>query len=172
MFGIRTVTDGDIASFQKRGFVCKMLANAQLLDGKVAAYIEPTLVDCHDLEAAVPANFNLITYTAEKVGRQSFFGQGAGRYPTASNVVQDCLDVLAGKTAFYADKAVPTGVDCSDVAHPYYVRTAAPDAWLDGITVDRWEDGVITSAVSVGEMLAWVKSHLKDDPTCFVAGIR
>ena len=172
MFGIRTVTDGDIASVKKRGFVCKMLANAQLCDGKIAAYIEPTLVDSHDLEAAVPTNFNLITYTAEKVGRQSFFGQGAGRYPTASNVVQDCLDVLGGKTAFYADKAVPAGVDCSDVAHPYYVRTAVKDAWLDSITVDHWEDGVITSAVSVSEMLAWAKSHLKDDPTCFVAGIR
>ncbi|MBQ0037976.1 MAG: homoserine dehydrogenase [Clostridiales bacterium] len=172
MFGIRTVTDGDIASVKKRGFVCKMLATAQKNEDTFTAFIEPTLVDSHELEAAVPANFNLITYTAEKMGRQSYFGQGAGRYPTAGNVVQDCLDIVCGKTAFYTDKAEPTAVDCSVVAHPYYVRTAKPDAWLERITVDHWEEGIITSAVSVGEMLGWAKKQLEIDPSCFVAGIR
>ena len=100
-FGIRTVTDGDIAAFQRHGFVCKMLAAAQKCGDKVCAMIEPTLVNAHDPEASVPTNYNLISYTAEKVGRQSFFGQGAGRFPTASNVVQDCLDILAGHTSFY-----------------------------------------------------------------------
>lgn len=66
-----------------------------------------TLVGAGDLEAAVPANFNLITYEAEQLGRQSFYGQGAGRFPTAENVVQDCLTVLSGKRGFYTDRAVP-----------------------------------------------------------------
>ena len=63
-------------------------------------------MDAGDLEAAVPANFNLITYEAEQLGRQSFYGQGAGRFPTAENVVQDCLTVLSGKRGFYTDRAV------------------------------------------------------------------
>ena len=172
MFGIRTVTDGDIASFQKRGFVCKMLATAQRDEETICAFIEPTLVDRTDLEAAVPANFNLISYTGEKMGRQSYFGQGAGRYPTAGNVVQDCLDILGGKTVFYTDKAAPIPVDAAAVSHPYYVRTTLPDSWLDGITVDHWEHGVITSAVAVGDMLSWAKRQLCVDPTCFIAGIR
>ena len=172
MFGIRTVTDGDIAAFQSRGFVCKLLATAQRTEEGVCAFIEPTLVASCDLEAAVPKNFNLISYTGEKMGQQSYFGQGAGRYPTAGNVVQDCLDILGGKTAFYAEKAAPTAVDASAVAHPYYVRTDKPDAWLESITVETWEGGIITSAVSVGEMLRWAKQQLAIDPTCFVAGIR
>ena len=60
-FGIRTVTDGDIAAFQRRGFVCKLLAAAQLSKEGICAWIEPTLVESHALEAAVPQNFNLIT---------------------------------------------------------------------------------------------------------------
>ena len=43
---------------------------------------------------------------------------------------------------------------------------------FDSITVDRWENGVVTSAVSVGKMIAWAKHRLKADPTCFIAGIR
>ena len=170
-FGIRTVTDGDIAAFQSHGFVCKMLATAQKCGDKVCAMIEPTLVDAHDLEAAVPTNYNLISYTAEKIGRQSFFGQGAGRFPTASNVVQDCLDIIAGQTAFYTDAMTPAALEDA-VAHPYYVRTACSDKWLDDITVDRWDGGVITSSVSSYEMIRWAKAQLAKDPTCFIAGIR
>ena len=139
-FGIRTVTDGDIAAFQRHGFVCKMLAAAQKCGDRVCAMIEPTLVNAHDPEASVPTNYNLISYTAEKVGRQSFFGQGAGRFPTASNVVQDCLDILAGHTSFYTEAMKPTELEDA-VAHPYYVRTACPDKWLEGITVDHWDGG-------------------------------
>ena len=171
-FGIRTVTDGDIAAFQRRGFVCKLLAAAQLSKGGICAWIEPTLVESHALETAVPQNFNLITYYGESIGRQSFFGQGAGRYPTAYNVVQDCIDILGGQRSFYAADMAPAHLDLAGEAHPYYVRTEGHDDWLDSITVDRWEEGVITSAVSVGKMIAWAKHRLKADPTCFIAGIR
>ena len=129
-------------------------------------------MDSHDLEAAVPANFNLISYSGQWTGRQIYFGQGAGRYPTAYNVVQDCLDVLAGKRDFYTSAMVAAPVDKESVAHPYYVRTACPDTWLESVTADRWESGVITSAVTVGQMHAWAGEQLKKDPTCFIAGIR
>ena len=172
MFGIRTVTDGDIRTFQAHGFVCKLLATAKAAEGGVCAYIEPTLVDGHELEAAVPKNFNLITYCGEKIGRHSFFGQGAGRYPTAFNAVEDCLDILAGKSGFYTGVMQPTAVRNGDEAHPYYVRTACPDEFLRGITVERWGEGVVTACVSVEEMLRWSREQLKKDPACFVAGIR
>ena len=172
MFGIRTVTDGDIRTFQAHGFVCKLLATAKAAAGGVCAFIEPTLVASHDLEAAVPKNFNLITYYGEKIGRHSFFGQGAGRYPTAFNAVEDCLDILAGKNGFYTEAMAPAAVINTDEAHPYYVRTARPDEFLQSVTAERWESGVVTSCVSVADMLRWGREQLKKDPTCFLAGIR
>ena len=171
MFGIRTVTDGDIATFQSEGYVCKLIATARKTEGGVAAWLEPTLVDSHALEAAVPANYNLISFQSEYLGRQSYFGQGAGRYPTASNVVQDCLDILNGKTAFYAEKAVPMLPDNSGVCHGYYVRCAAKDAWLDSVTVKAMGGGVVTAEVSVADMLAWAKAKLAEDPALFIAAI-
>lgn len=172
MFGIRTVTDGDIRVFKAHGFVCKLLATAKAAEGGVCAFIEPTLVDSHDLEAAVPKNFNLITYCGEKVGRHSFFGQGAGRYPTAFNAVEDCLDIVAGKPGFYTQAMKPAPVLCGGEAHPYYVRTACPDAFLQSVTVEQWGDGVVTACVSVEEMLRWGRAQLAKDPGCFLAGIR
>ena len=172
MFGIRTVTDGDIRTFQSRGFVCKLLAEAAQAESGVCAYIEPTLVSASALEAAVPANFNLITYEGEQIGRQSFYGQGAGQMPTAANVVQDCLSIAEGRRAFYAEKAVPAALDGSGEAHPYYVRTAAPDTWLRSHTADTWDKGIVTGAVNTYDMLAWAKRQREVDPTCFIAGIR
>lgn len=172
MFGIRTVTDGDIRTFQSRGFVCKLLAEAAQAESGVCAYIEPTLVSASALEAAVPANFNLITYEGEQIGRQSFYGQGAGQMPTAANVVQDCLSIAEGRRAFYAEKAVPTALDGSGEAHPYYVRTAVPDTWLRSHTADTWDKGIVTGAVNTYDMLAWAKRQREVDPTCFIAGIR
>lgn len=172
MFGIRTVTDGDIRAFKAHGFVCKLLATAKAAEGGVCAFIEPTLVDSHDLEAAVPKNFNLITYCGERVGRHSFFGQGAGRYPTAFNAVEDCLDIVAGKPGFYTQAMKPAPVLCGGEAHPYYVRTACPDAFLQSVTVEQWGDGVVTACVSVEEMLCWGRAQLAKDPGCFLAGIR
>lgn len=172
MFGIRTVTDDDIRTFQSRGFVCKLLAEAAQAESGVCAYIEPTLVSASALEAAVPANFNLITYEGEQIGRQSFYGQGAGQMPTAANVVQDCLSIAEGRRAFYAEKAVPTALDGSGEAHPYYVRTAAPDTWLRSHTADTWDKGIVTGAVNTYDMLAWAKRQREVDPTCFIAGIR
>lgn len=171
-FGIRTVTAEDIAAFKAHGFVCKLLAAAESTENGVCAYVEPTLVDAGDPEAAVPANYNLITYTAERVGRQSFFGQGAGRFPTASNVVQDCLTILSGDKSFYTGKADTAQLDGSAEAHPYYVRTAAPDDFLRSVTADHWGAGVVTSAVNTYAMLAWARRQLAADPSCFIAGIR
>ena len=171
MFGIRTVTDSDIATFKAKGFTCKLLATAAAAEKGVCAYIEPTLVSADALEAAVPKNFNLITYEGVNMGRQSYYGQGAGQMPTAANVVQDCLTILSGERGFYTDKAVPMALDGENEAHPYYVRTAAPDQWLADNTAERWETGVVTGAVNTYEMLAWAKKQLAVDPALFIAGI-
>ena len=171
MFGIRTVTDSDIATFKAKGFTCKLLATAATAEKGVCAYIEPTLVAADTLEAAVPKNFNLITYEGVNMGRQSYYGQGAGQMPTAANVVQDCLTILSGERGFYTHKAAPMALDGENEAHPYYVRTAAPDQWLADNTAERWETGVVTGAVNTYEMLAWAKKQLAVDPALFIAGI-
>ena len=105
VFGIRNVSAADIRRFQARGLTCKLIASAEKLSDSVAAYVEPKLLGADALEAAVPANFNLISFESEYAGKESFFGQGAGRYPTAYNVVQDLVDIASGVDRFYTESS-------------------------------------------------------------------
>ena len=171
VFGIRNVTAEDIKRFQARGRTCKLIASAEKLADSVAAYVEPTLLTADALEAAVPANFNLISMEGEYTGKQSFFGQGAGRYPTAYNVVQDLCDIAGGKDGFYTDRFDDAGTNNAGALHRYYVRTSAKLPALDAVAVEDWDGAVVTLPVSVAHMHELIKSLLELDPSSFFAAI-
>ena len=167
VFGIEHLQAEDIQACKKLGRVCKMIASARNLDGCVAAYIEPAFMPTEQHEAAVPQNFNLISLTGQHIGKQSFYGQGAGRYPTAYNVLQDCVDVRNGLTGFYTNVLQDRPVDNRSVVRPYYVRTNHVDKWLQGRIERILDCGVLTKPVSVSEMHAWARQH-----DCFIASLR
>ena len=154
--GIQNITAQDVAQFTAHGLVCKLISTGKMQGGKLSAYVQPTLVPPGQPEAAVPANYNLITFVGSASGRMSFFGQGAGRYPTAYNVVQDCADVLSGK-GFYSTYGgkVPAA---NDDTLCFYVR-GAKDSWLEENTAENWGDAIVTKPVAVNEMHAWLKNH-------------
>ena len=158
--GISRITAGDVAAFRDHGYTCKLVSTGKNLGEKCAAYVQPTLFPAGALEAVVPMNYNLITLDGDYSGRQSFYGQGAGRYPTAYNVVQDCADILEGKH-FYSPYGGKTSIDNSGTLS-YYVR----GGW-DGEIAESWADAVITKPVAVAQMHAWLKNH----PDAFIAAI-
>ncbi|MEA4964729.1 MAG: homoserine dehydrogenase [Oscillospiraceae bacterium] len=164
MAGIRRITAADIAAFTAAGFVCRMIASASRKSGAVFACLEPTLVPCGAPEAAVSLNCNRITLLAEKLGAQSFCGQGAGRFPTASNVLQDCLDILDGSRGFYTRNAAPCAVDNSGVRRRYYVRTAHQERY-DGMIAGAMGPGLITRPIPVSEI------HMLRDDSRFLAAL-
>ena len=159
--GIRNIKAEDVENFKAHGLVCKLISTGKRENGVISAYVQPTLVKDGEPEAAVPMNYNLITFIGETSQRMSFFGQGAGRYPTAYNVVQDLVDVLAGK-GFYA----PYGGRAAAVNNEeltWYVR----GNW-NGETKAHWGNAAVTAPVSVAKMHAW----LKENPDAFAAAIR
>ena len=158
--GIRNIKAEDVESFRAHGLVCKLIATGLRTDSGISAYVQPTLVKEGEQEAAVPMNFNLVTFVGETTERMSFYGQGAGRYPTAYNVVQDCVDLLEGK-GFYAPCG-ETVAACNTGKLTYYVR----GEW-QGAVAENWGSGVITEPVSVEEMHTWLKDH----PDAFIAAI-
>ena len=171
MWGIENLRTLDIDACKRMNRVCKLIATADRLAGAVSAYIEPTFVPTNMLEASVPDNNNLISMTGKFFGKQSFYGQGAGRYPTAYNVVQDCIDVLEGKKAFYTNSLKPSKVDNSNILRRYYVRTKGMDKWLQ-TNVDKLLDhAIITKEVSVSQIHAWARARKEIDPDCFIASI-
>ncbi len=163
--GISKITAADVEQFTARGLVCKLISTGKCENGVISAYVQPTLVPQGEPEAAVPGNFNLITLHGSASGRMSFYGQGAGRYPTAHNVIQDCADVLAGKGFYspYGEKVAAQNTDelC------YYV-SGETDVWLQERIQERWGHAAVTKPVSVEAMHAWRKEH----PNAFIAAVK
>ena len=158
--GISRITAADVDQFKTHGLVCKLVSTGKNHGDTCAAYVQPSLFPATSLEANVPTNFNLITLDGDVSGRQSFYGQGAGRYPTAYNVVQDCCDILAGKS-FYCPYGKKVSVDNSEKL-TYYVR----GGWT-GPVAETWGEGVVTEPTSVNEVHAWLKAN----PDGFIAAI-
>ena len=162
--GISKIRAEDVLNFNAHSRVCKLISTGKRTENGFSAYVQPTLVPAGAPEAAVPANYNLITLHGSASGRMSFYGQGAGRYPTAYNVVQDCADLLAGK-GFYAPYGQKVAAANTDTLS-YYV-SGAQDAWLEENTQETWGDAIVTKPVSVEAIHAWRKAN----PDAFIAAL-
>ena len=160
--GISRISAADVEQFTAHGVVCKLISTGKCEDGSYSVYVQPTLVSQGAPEAAVPSNYNLITLVGNTSDRQSFFGQGAGRFPTAYNVVQDCVDLLQGKD-FYSPYGEKVSAVNSDKLR-WYVRGNC-DSWLAAQKAENWGEAVVTTPVSVSDMHAW----LKNNPDAFAA---
>ena len=162
--GIRNIRAEDVAAFASHGYVCKLTCAGKNKDGVLEAYVQPTLFPASAPEATVPLNYNLITLMGTASDRMSFYGQGAGRYPTAHNVLQDCVDIMRGvgfHCAYGEKKAAENNTKLS-----YYVR-GAEDAFLQANCKERWGSAIVTNPVSVADM----HSYLKNNPDAFIAAI-
>lgn len=171
--GIAGITREDIAGFNEMGYVCKLYATAKrVADGAILAVVEPTLFKAETLEAAVPANYNLITAVSEYAGRQSFFGEGAGRWPTAAAVVQDLLDLCERKQGFYTQLSQPLPSNNMCEERRYYVRYIVDTWFMDGCVEKRWGNGVLTRPVSPAQMHSWYVEARSNDPGIFFAALQ
>ncbi len=172
--GIRTIALGDVRLFQQMRRVCRLLVRADRLDGDhLAACVEPTLVLPGDLEAAVHRNDNLIGYVERSAGLQYFFGQGAGKSPTAFNVVMGLRDLIDGAIDPLGAPLRRAEVDNSHLVRRYYVRTSAPL----GVQAERIGEvggapAYLTEPLSADGMHAHARDLRKADPQLFFAGVR
>jgi homoserine dehydrogenase len=168
--GIRTITDGDIRNFKDRGYTCKLMGVACKEEGKIAAFVQPNLLPADSLTASVPTNFNLISYDTAYTGKMSFYGQGAGRYPTGANVVQDLLDLQNGVEDFYSKESASAKVENEIVSFQYYLRTTS--AKKESVAAESWNDAILTKKMSVAEMAALFHEIKEEDPKAFIAAVR
>ena len=132
--------------------------------------MEPTLVAPDSLEAAVRKNDNLIGFTGVYAGDRRFFGQGAGKLPTAQTVVSDLIDIacLPGAAQFDGTGEA-LRIDNSQAARQYYVRTRAQ---LPLSAKALQNSAYLTEPVAVSRMHETLRVLLQDDPDTFLAGVR
>jgi homoserine dehydrogenase len=130
--GITEVTDDDIRSARSLGYVVKLLAVAEEIDGDVAVRVHPAMVPVQHPLASVRDSFNAVFIEADAVGELMLYGRGAGGNPTASAVLGDLVDASRNLVADARGATIGELVDkpirpMADVESPFYVLLEAAD---------------------------------------------
>ncbi|MEM9185846.1 MAG: homoserine dehydrogenase [Planctomycetota bacterium] len=97
--GIDEIDLLDVGYAQEMGYRIKLLAVADLRDGRLDCEVNPTLVKAGSPLGEVGGPFNAVLVKGDAVGPVFYHGQGAGQMPTASAVVADLIDTAVGRTA-------------------------------------------------------------------------
>jgi homoserine dehydrogenase len=92
--GITSVTREDISFCESRGGTVKLIARAVKNGDRAEVTVCPAFVDRSSQLAGVNDVYNAIMVRGEAVGDVVFYGKGAGKYPTASAVVNDMVNAL------------------------------------------------------------------------------
>jgi homoserine dehydrogenase len=93
--GISGITPADIAFASRLGYVVKLLAIAEVIDGEVGVRVHPAMVPVAHPLASVRESYNAVFIEGEAVGNLMFYGRGAGGMPSASAVLGDLIDAGA-----------------------------------------------------------------------------
>lgn len=93
VYSMRNISKDDISYLKKNNKMIKYIGESIVKNGKYEAFVMPNIFDITTQEATVPSNFNLVTIFGDTIGELKFYGQGAGKLPTANAIVQDILDI-------------------------------------------------------------------------------
>jgi len=94
--GITHIRQLDVSYARELGYKIKLLAITRKEDGEIEARVHPTLVPEEHLIASVRMEFNAVYVESDYADSTLYYGRGAGKYPTASAVVADVVDIALG----------------------------------------------------------------------------
>ncbi len=91
--GIHGMDLADIHYARELGYAVRLLAIAKRSGRNLELRVHPTLLPKQHLLAHVKGVYNALFVKGDLVGEVLFYGEGAGKYPTASSVVSDIVDI-------------------------------------------------------------------------------
>jgi homoserine dehydrogenase len=100
--GIAGVSAADVAFAARLGYVVKLLAVAELLEGgsgeaEISVRVHPAMVPRTHPLASVRGAFNAVFVEGDAAGELMLYGRGAGGAPTASAVLGDVIDAARNR---------------------------------------------------------------------------
>ena len=138
-YGISKITKEILRDIKLLGYALKFVAESRLIDGKVYASVEPTLLKTDSPLSAVSYEFNAVYYDACNNGKLGFYGKGAGRYPTASAMVEDVVRIKNGNCKYYFTNNINYKVENFKDISKYYVYDNGKGKILDKLDNENHE---------------------------------
>ncbi len=131
--GITAIRAVDVAYATRLGYVIKLLAVAELVDGgpDVSVRVHPAMLPATHPLAAVRGPFNAIFLEGEAAGELMLYGRGAGGPPTASAVLGDLIDAArnlrSGAHAPAPHRAATVVRPSADLRSAFYISLDVVD---------------------------------------------
>ncbi len=171
-FSLRNFRKTDLDYIDRTfGKTIRYLGYGTKTENAVSLFVEPTILPKDALEANVNKNNNMISLFGDIVGRLSFYGQGAGKYPTGIALAQDMIDIAEGDTALsYAPETVE--IDNHAYKRTYFIRTSAdmPFDFYDRVETIDGVHYIVTKEIPVANMHEAADLLLEQDADSFFAG--
>lgn len=131
--GIENIEIEDIEIARELGYVIKLLAISKFTSKGVDIRVHPAFIPVNHPLASVHDAYNAIYLHGDSVGDVMLYGQGAGRFPTASAVVADIIQ--AGKEIYHGSPDINGNIyknnhgimDISQVENSFYLRLQVKD---------------------------------------------
>ena len=131
--GITGISSLDVAYAARLGYVVKLLAIAELVDGgpDVSVRVYPAMVPASHPLASVRGAFNAVFVEGEAAGELMLYGRGAGGAPTASAVLGDLIDaarnLIAGAHAPPPRRSPTTVRSVDELRSAFYISLDVVD---------------------------------------------
>lgn len=159
IYGITNLSNADVAYAKENHCVIRLTAKAvKEENGETEAYVVPEMIPEGSVEAGIRQNVNYAYFEGKNIGRFGFTGQGAGKMPTAANIIRD---VCSGSrtmlpAALYESQIKPVSM------HAFYVRVPKAfgeefNAVAEKIDILGEYIQVITKPVTFEELRALLK---------------
>ena len=92
--GIRDVIYADHELAASGGYVIKLIAGSKISGKGIRVSVEPKLVPKNHILSAVNSVYNAVLVRGSYTGDSLFYGQGAGKFATASAILGDIIEIL------------------------------------------------------------------------------
>ena len=124
--GITNIQKEDVKILDKAGYAIRLIGHGKACDGKVFARVSPMVISKNHPLSGVKDVFNAVMIMGDATDEVMFYGKGAGKFPTASAVVADVIDIAkaCGNPPKYTWKKPETDImiDIKDTSSMFYVR--------------------------------------------------
>ena len=130
--GITAVSSEDVMYLKKAGYTVKLIGRGENRDGKIYACVSPAAISDSEVLSGVRGVLNAVFIKGDAMPEMMMSGPGAGKFPTASDVVADILECARLKfknEPVYSWKKHEDGVmgDPDTVSGKFYVRGYSND---------------------------------------------
>lgn len=92
--GISTISLEEVLDAKARGERIKLMARAEMIDGKLEASVKPTRLPLRDPLANIMGVTNALTFTTDCLGDVTIVGPGAGRRATGYSLLTDLISMV------------------------------------------------------------------------------